>query len=73
MRAYDAVHLATAMILREELEETAKGRTREPTEGGGEPPSVEFMTYDGNLARAASEEGLARDEPRRSGTAEKPA
>ncbi len=56
LRAYGAVHLATALILREEL---AEGQTREPAEGEGEPPPVELMTYDGNLARAASEEGLA--------------
>ena len=59
LRAYDAVHLATALILREELEETAEEQTHEPAEGEGEPPPVELMTYDGNLARAASEEDLA--------------
>ena len=59
LRAYDAVHLATALILRDELGEIAKGQTRVPAEGKDEPPSVELMTYDGNLSWAASEEGLA--------------
>ena len=59
LRAYDAVHLATALILREELVELAEGQNREPAEGKGEPPPVELMTYDGSLTRAAGEEGLA--------------
>lgn len=58
LRAYDAVHLATALILREELKELAEGQTREPVEGEDVPPPVELMTYDGNLTRAANEEGL---------------
>ena len=58
LRAYDAMHLATALILREELEEMAERQTRTPAEREGEPPPVELMTYDGNLARAAGEEGL---------------
>ncbi len=42
------------------LGETAKEQTRELAEGeGGEPPTMELMTYGGNLARAAREEGFA--------------
>lgn len=60
LRAYDAVHLATALILREELEETAEEQKRESAEGVGIVASaMDLMTYDGNLARAAHEEGLA--------------
>ena len=33
LRAYDAVHLATVLILREELEGMSQGRTREAAEG----------------------------------------
>ncbi|MDP8952202.1 MAG: type II toxin-antitoxin system VapC family toxin [Actinomycetota bacterium] len=59
LRAYDAVHLATALILREELEETAEEQNREPAEGAGiAAPAMNLMTYDGHLARAAREEGL---------------
>lgn len=60
LRAYNAVHLATALILREELEKTAEEQNREPAEGVGiAAPAIDLMTYDGNLARAAREEGIA--------------
>jgi len=57
LRAYDAVHLATALILRDKLEDEV---TREPNEGeGGEAPPMGLLTYDGNLARAARDKGFA--------------
>lgn len=59
LRAYDAVHLATALILRKELEDLVEEQTRDPAEGEGESPPVELMTYDGNLAQAARDEGFA--------------
>lgn len=57
LRAYDAVHLATALILREEAQETLESeeRPREEVQGLG----IELLTYDSSLAKAAREEDLA--------------
>ncbi len=64
LRAYDAVHLATALVLREEAQELAKSsrETEEPApqEGeGGDGPRVSMMTFDVSLEKAAGNEGLA--------------
>lgn len=60
LRAYDAVHLATALVLREESRELAE-RGQEPAETspqeGGEL-QVALMTFDSSLAKAARNEGL---------------
>lgn len=61
LRAYDAVHLATALVLREESLELAE-RSQEseespPQEGSG--LQVAMMAFDRSLTEAASNEGLA--------------
>jgi predicted nucleic acid-binding protein len=58
LRAYDAVHLATALLLREELEGDKVLRDPGEREENG-APLVELMAYDGDLATAARKEGLA--------------
>lgn len=62
LRAYDAVHLATALVLREEAEELAEGgrRAGQPSSQEGDEPRVFMMTFDASLAGAADGEGLAR-------------
>jgi hypothetical protein len=50
VRAYDAVHLATAIVLREEAAETG---------GEAEQYRVMLKTYDETLLTAAREEGLS--------------
>ena len=70
LRAYDAVHLATALALREESEELAKRGQEEPEETSPQEVSsqdadelqVAMMTFDGSLTKAASNEGLAQPE-----------
>ena len=52
LKAYDAVHLATALAARGALEE-AYPRTH------GEVPGLMFLTYDGTLGEAARGLGLA--------------
>ncbi len=54
LRAYDAVHLATALVLRQESRELAQTTPRE-----GAEPEVALMTFDRSLEEAASNEGLA--------------
>jgi len=64
LRAYDAVHLATALVLREEAQELAKS-SRESEElslRGNNEPRVSMMTFDASLAGAAGDEGLAHPE-----------
>ncbi len=64
LRAYDAVHLATALVLREESQELAKS-SREAEESSpqqGDEPRVAMMTFDASLAGAADDEGLAHPE-----------
>ncbi len=64
LRAYDAVHLATALVLREESQELAKS-SREAEESSpqqGDEPRVAMMTFDASLAGAAGGEGLAHPE-----------
>lgn len=61
LRAYDAVHLATALLLRKESLELAE---REQESGESSPresgePQVAMMTFDGSLMKAADNEGLA--------------
>jgi predicted nucleic acid-binding protein len=62
LRAYDAIHLATARNLRSEMRELWD-RRRESAETttleGAEPPRVLLMSYDASLAEAAREESLA--------------
>jgi predicted nucleic acid-binding protein len=63
LRAYDAVHLATALILRDQARERAPELTQETRseDSGGkdEARSVNLLSYDGNLVEAALKEGLA--------------
>ncbi len=67
LRAYDAVHLATALALREESDELARRGQEEPEETSPQEVSsqdadelrVTMMTFDGSLTTAASNEGLA--------------
>jgi len=61
LRAYDAVHLATALMLREESQEVAE-RGQEPPESSPQESDelqVTMMTFDDSLTKAASNEGLA--------------
>lgn len=60
LRAYDAVHLATALVLRTEAreiaarpQESSRGTTRE-----GDDLRVQLMSYDSSLTKAAHEEGF---------------
>ncbi len=64
LRAYDAVHLATALVLREEAQELARRarKTEEPSPQQGDEPRVSMMTFDASLAGAAGDEGLAHPE-----------
>lgn len=64
LRAYDAVHLATALILREEARELAKTARRMEASSSqeGEDPRVSMMAFDASLAEAADTEGLAHPE-----------
>jgi len=70
LRAYDAVHLATALALREESDELARRGQEEPEETSPQEVSsqdadelqVAMMTFDGSLTKAASNEGLAQPE-----------
>ena len=61
LRAYDAVHLATALVLCEESRELAKSAqaTEEPSAQENDELRVAMMTFDASLAGAASNEGLA--------------
>ena len=61
LRAYDAVHLATALVLREESRGLAEA-SREPAETcpqEGAELQVALMTFDRSLAKAARNESLA--------------
>jgi len=64
LRAYDAVHLATALVLREEAQELARvaRETEEPSPQEGDEPRISMMTFDASLAGAAGDEGLAHPE-----------
>lgn len=65
LRAYDAVHLATALALREEAGRLSASRgDTEETSGyeTGEELRVLLMSYDSHLYKAAQREGLARGE-----------
>ncbi len=64
LRAYDAVHLATALVLREEAQELAKSsrESQEPSLRGTDEPRVSMMTFDASLAGAAGGEGLVHPE-----------
>lgn len=57
LRAYDAVHLATALLLRKEAEEV-RGEQAGNEEGAFR---VEFLAYDSSLMGAAREEGFAHE------------
>ena len=61
LRGFDAVHLASAVVLK-----AARGLySREASERGeaGMPPQVRLMTYDGALLAAARGEDLAYEMP----------
>ena len=61
LRGFDAVHLASAVVLK-----AARGLySREASERGeaGMPPQVRLMTYDGSLLAAARREDLAYEMP----------
>jgi predicted nucleic acid-binding protein len=60
LRAYDAIHLATALALREEASEllAQRGPAQESPEEGDELV-VLLMTYDSSLSEAAHKERLA--------------
>ncbi len=70
LRAYDAVHLATALALREESDELARRGQEEPEETSPQEVSsqdadelqVTMMTFDGSLTKAAGNEGLAHSQ-----------
>lgn len=61
LRGYDAVHLATALVLREEAQELAESR-RESTETSpkesDEELQVTLMSFDVSLMKAANKEEL---------------
>jgi predicted nucleic acid-binding protein len=63
LRAYDAVHLATALTLRDEARELAVAQEEEPTEAPLLWESDEFqlllMAYEHSLIKAARQEGFA--------------
>lgn len=61
LRAYDAVHLATALALREEARELAlrQRETAEIIDGDGDELRVLLMSYDASLNATAHEENLA--------------
>lgn len=61
LRAYDAVHLATTLALREEARELSRER-RQPEE-----LSVRLMSYDPSLHKAAQREDLAYNFPQEQG------
>lgn len=62
LRAYDAVHLATALDLREEARDLTEARQGSGEEGlfeeGGEF-ETRLMSYDSSLNKAARAEGLS--------------
>ena len=59
LRAYDAIHLATALALREEAGELAEQKAAEESPQEGAELQVLLMTYDSSLTEAAHKEGLA--------------
>lgn len=63
LRAYDAVHLATALTLHDEVRELAAAQEEEPPEAPPLWESDEFqlllMAYDHSLIKAARQEGFA--------------
>ncbi len=58
LRAYDAVHLATALALREESRELLSARQEEASQESDET-RVLLMSYDSSLLQAARKEALA--------------
>lgn len=63
LRAYDAVHLATALALRDEAREVRDERAEQSAENEEAVITVvELLTYDSPLAEAARKEGVGRDE-----------
>jgi predicted nucleic acid-binding protein len=63
LRAYDAVHLATALTLRDEARELAMAQEEEPTEAPPLWESDDFqllvLAYDHSLIKAVRQEGFA--------------
>lgn len=61
LRAYDAVHLATALVLREESRELTETRQESAEISSQEDTElrVALMTFDRSLAKATRNEGLA--------------
>jgi predicted nucleic acid-binding protein len=64
LRAYDALHLATALALREETSELFEEFQERQQTGKPEELSVHLMSYDPPLRKAAQREDLAYDSPR---------
>jgi hypothetical protein len=60
LRAYDAIHLATALALREEASELlAQREPAQESQEEGDELVVFLMSYDSSLIEAAHKEGLA--------------
>lgn len=62
LRAYDAVHLATALALREESRELSARQQQESAESatrGSDEARVLLMSYDSSLLQAAHDEAFA--------------
>lgn len=56
LRSYDAVHLATALELREEARELSRDQQQEPAN----ELHVQLLSYDSSLHKAAQRENLVR-------------
>ena len=59
LRAYDAIHLETALALREEAGELAQREPAQESQQESDELQVLVMTYDSSLTEAAHKEGLA--------------
>ena len=59
LRAYDAIHLATALAWREEAGELAQLEPAQESQQESDELQVLLITYDSSLTEAAHKEGLA--------------
>lgn len=64
LRAYDSVQLATALVLRDEIETLQEAQEHDPA---ARPDQVLMLSYDRDLHSAAVEAGIAHACPGRSG------